>query len=203
MISKNVAAIELDGVLCDLESHIVTRLENEFGKAARGGREIPLHRRYKPGSGMWNAAQEMLKDKHAYRRSNPDMGAVRLIVQCLARDYFPLIVSEREADLEIVTENWLIRAIGQENYREVGLKLVRDKTSFLAENKDMIAFAIVSEGATELNRNGIYSFSYRQPWNEGVFPCVDIHRDGVAWAQPSDGEEGGFFWDLIQEMKDE
>lgn len=199
MEEMRLVAIELDGVLSDLESYVVTRLEVKHGAGvARSFRNLHLRDRYPEGSEIESDYIDILQDCVTYRRLNPDMGAVRLIEESVGRGLFPLIFAQRDSRLSHITTAWVKRVLGDELYAEVGLSF-DDKVPFLKRNSDMFEFAVVERGSDclELNESGITTCVWRQPWNDGVFPSLDTRLDGSIWIQPSDDEEGDYLWNYI------
>ena len=195
-----VAIFDLDGFLADFEGYLVMRLDAEFGSVSRINRHLyDFNERFKKMPEMASMAHEILMDRHAYRHLNADPYAKAFVEETIKRGNDVMFLTSRPKEARGATENWLSRLFGRKYDQTLGVEFTLNKTAFLEPVKESVSFVIDDnpEEVVNLNKIGIPAAAWRQPWNEGVFPCVERWQDGRIWLQPSDDSEGDYFWNWI------
>lgn len=189
--------IGIYGVLADLEGDIVGRLVKEFGYIGEANRyESNILERF-TRKDVFDRALSYLENEDVYRCLNPDMGAVKFVLDAGSRDYDVAFMIEDQR-LERVAEKWLKKIMGISRPEilvvdeEADLGLIGSHVAFLVDDSPTMVRSYL--------RLGKPAFSWEQHWNMDVFPKIWTDRNNEAVLQESESaSEGIYFWNYVEE----
>lgn len=196
-MKNGIVVFDMDGVLSDFESFLVSYLNEAHPMGGNFNRELyDLRERYGRYEGLYELAARFAGDPNAYYPLRKIEDGFAFLEEVLDRDYLTMICTSRPSASESMTHRWLRKEFHR--YEELlGVKFVQIKSAYLYTEKINVEF-MVDDNPEEIataQRLGITSYAWAQPWSENVYPKVFRTRDGYTMLQSSEQTEARYFWE--------
>lgn len=194
---KKIVAFDIDGVLADFESNLVSALVEEFGGIGSLNRHLySLEKRFKDHPKVLSRAIQYVNDPNFCYALDPIYPACMLVDGLMDLGFGVMHLTSRPRSHETFTRRWLQKHTP--DYKSsLGLFCgVSDKSDFL---KDVDIELLVEDNPEEITRcknSNISVACWSQPWNDDICPKIFCIGDELFY-QPDEETDAVPFWSIL------